>query len=80
MTMAEATSLAALDLDEFNVESIVEHKEKGNNPKRWTYRVRWLGYEEGDDTWLSYSSVKYLTALDEYAAAQMKFDLSERPS
>jgi hypothetical protein len=70
MTMAEATSLAAVDLDEFYVESIVEHRGSGSNPRRWTYRVRWLGYEEGDDTWLPYSSVKNLTALDDYAAAQ----------
>jgi hypothetical protein len=70
MTMAEATTLAAVDLDEFYVESIVEHKRNENNLKRWTYRVRWLGYEEGDDTWLPYSSVKHLTALDEYAVAQ----------
>jgi hypothetical protein len=69
MTMA-SMSPAAVDLDEFCGEK-VEYKGNGNNPIRWTYRMRWLGYEEGDDTWLTYSSVKNLTALDEYAAAQM---------
>jgi Chromo (CHRromatin Organisation MOdifier) domain len=57
-------------MDEFYVESIVEHKGKGDNPKRWTYRVRWLGYEESDETWLPYSWVENLAVLDEYAAAQ----------
>jgi hypothetical protein len=50
MTMTKATSLAAVDLGEFYVHSIVGHKRMGANPKRWTYRERWLGYEEGDDT------------------------------
>jgi hypothetical protein len=69
MTLAEATALAAVDLDEFYVEGIVQHEGSGNNPKKWKYKVRWLGYEEGDDTWLPYSSVKNLKALDDYAAA-----------
>jgi hypothetical protein len=64
--LAEATSLAAVDLDEFYVEKIVEHEETGRDHKKWKYRVRWSGYEPEDDTWLPWSSVKDLAALDDY--------------
>jgi hypothetical protein len=67
MTLEEAIALAAVDLDEFFVESIIRHTGTGKDPKRWNYLVRWLGYEEGDDSWLRWSAVKDLAALEEYA-------------
>jgi hypothetical protein len=66
MTEEEATALAAVDMDEFYVEKIVEHSGSGKNPKKWMYRVRWLGYEPEEDTWLPWASVKNLQALDNY--------------
>jgi hypothetical protein len=30
------------------------------------FKVRWLGYEESDDSWLPWSSVKDFKALDEF--------------
>jgi hypothetical protein len=68
-TLQEAIALAAVDLDEFYVEKIVRHVEMGKNPKKWKYLVRWLGYEEGDDSWLDWTAVKDLEALEEYAQA-----------
>jgi hypothetical protein len=65
--MEEARALAAVDLNEYYVESIVRHVGTSKDPKKWSYLVRWLGYEEGDDSWLPWSSVKNLEALDEYA-------------
>jgi hypothetical protein len=70
MTLEEAIALAAVDLDEFYVEKVVSHEEKGKNPKNWKYLVRWLGYEEGDDSWLNWSAVKDLEALEEYALSK----------
>jgi hypothetical protein len=67
LTEEEARALAAVDMDEFYVREIVEHRGGGTNPKKWEYRVRWLGYEPEDDTWLPYKSVKDLEALDKYA-------------
>jgi hypothetical protein len=67
LTEDEARALAAVDMDEFYVREIVEHRGGGTNPKKWEYRVRWLGYEPEDDTWLPYKSVKDLEALDKYA-------------
>jgi hypothetical protein len=66
MTEEEAAALAAADMDEFYVDRILEHRGKGSNPKKWEYRVRWLGYEEADDTWQPWSSIKDLRALDDY--------------
>jgi cleavage and polyadenylation specificity factor subunit 1 len=66
MTEEEATALAAVDMDEFYVDSIIDHTWEGKNPKKWKYRVRWLGYEPEDDTWLPWSSIKDLEALDKF--------------
>ena len=37
------------------------------NPKKWKFRVRWLGYEPEDDTMLDWAAIKDLAALDEYS-------------
>ena len=67
MTEEEATALAAVDLDEFYVEKIVGHTGTGRNPKRMELKVRWLGYEPEDDTWMPWKAVKDLEALEVYA-------------
>jgi hypothetical protein len=66
MTEEEAAALAAVDMDEFYVESIIDHTGSGRDPKKWSYRVRWAGYEPEDDSWLPWKSVKDLEALDKF--------------
>ena len=39
MTTEEAAALAATDLDEFHVESIVDHEGEEKDPKKWKFRV-----------------------------------------
>jgi hypothetical protein len=70
MTYDEARELAAVDMDEFYVEEIIDHVGAGNNPKKWEYRVRWRGYEPDEDYWLPWKSVKDLEALDRYAQSK----------
>ena len=34
------------------MDKIVEHKEKGKNPKNWKFKVRLVGYEPEENSWL----------------------------
>ena len=43
-------TLAGTDLDEFYIQKIIGHSGTGKNPKKWKFRVHWLGYEPEDDT------------------------------
>jgi hypothetical protein len=65
MTEEEAAPFAAASMDVFYVGRI-RASMSGRNPKKWQYRLRCLGYEEVDDTWLRWSLVKSLRALDGY--------------
>ena len=67
MTKEEIEVLSAVDLDEYYVEKIVAHEGKGRNPKNWKFKVRWFGYEPEEDTWLNWTAVKDLAALDTYS-------------
>ena len=66
MPKQQIEALVATDPDEFYVEKIIGHSGSGKNPKKWKFRVRWLGYEPEDDTILDWAAVKDLAALDEY--------------
>ena len=44
--------MVAVDQDEFYVEKIIGYSGVGKNPKKWKFRVRWLGYDPEDDTML----------------------------
>jgi hypothetical protein len=61
----ELLEIAAADKDEYVVESIVNHR--GNKKSNYEFLIRWLGYDPADDTWLKYSDVKDLQALDNYS-------------
>jgi len=60
-------ALSAVDLDEYYVEKIVAHEEKGKNPKNWSFKVRWGEYEPEEDSWLNWTAGKDLAALDTYS-------------
>ena len=66
MSKEELEVLSAVDLDEYFVEKIVAHKEKGKNPKNWSFKVGQVGYEPEEDAWLNWTTVKDLAALDTY--------------
>jgi hypothetical protein len=75
MTLQEVTDLASVDMDEFFVEKIITHVGTTKDFKKWSFRVRWLGYEPEDDTWLKWSAVKDLAAMDEYSKAHPELNL-----
>jgi hypothetical protein len=62
-------------MDEFFVEKIITHVGTTKDFKKWSFRVRWLGYEPEDDTWLKWSAVKDLAAMDEYSKAHPELNL-----
>ena len=56
-----------VDVDEYFVESIIDHEERDRNVKNWKLRVLWSGYEPDEDSWLNWNAVKDLAALDKYS-------------
>jgi hypothetical protein len=62
--------IAEVDRDEWAVEMIVDHKlEKSGKRKKkndYSFRVRWMGFDATEDTWLPYADVRDLAALDVY--------------
>jgi hypothetical protein len=59
-------TIAAKDYEEFEIEHIVTHS---GNPKRKSdmdFQVRWLGYDESEDSWLPWSEVRNVPALHTY--------------
>jgi hypothetical protein len=67
-----AKNLAAKDRQEFVVEKIIEHYHPGPNAKKkyalskYEFFVRWAGYGPDEDSWIPWSEVKDLQALDAY--------------
>ena len=59
------------DGDVQEVEKIVEHEWAGTNRRNLKYRVRWLGFGEGDGEWLSVEQLKDSKhVVDDYHARE----------
>ena len=59
--------VAMKEANVFDVEKIIEHRCK--NPKRistYEFRVRWMGYNESDDTWEPWSGLRDNEFLHKY--------------
>ena len=75
MTNEEIDVLSAICLDEYYVDKIVAHEERGRNLKNWKFKVRWVGYEPEDDSWLNWTAVKDLSDLDSYSRVHPELQL-----
>jgi hypothetical protein len=73
-TPNELLELASADKDEFIVDFIVQHT--GTKKSNYEFLIRWQGYDPADDTWLPYSEVKDLQALDDYSRTHPKLNLA----
>jgi hypothetical protein len=68
--LPELTKIAAHDINEYVVETIVSHKPagetRGKTPlSRYTFEVKWCDFPE--TSWEPYSSLKDITPLEEYS-------------
>lgn len=66
----DPTALASVDKDEWVVETILDHRgpQSGRPKTKLEFKVRWKGFEPEDDSWLPYSEVRDLEALDVYSS------------
>ena len=66
-TRTDPDKIAYLDKNEFVVEKIIDSTIDDNIPKtQWQFLVRWEGYGEEDDLWLSWNELKHVKALHNY--------------
>jgi hypothetical protein len=57
---------AIKDADQFVIERVIAHRGEWNRIGSMTFRVRWRGYTESDDTWEPWSNVRLNEKLHEY--------------
>ena len=60
------TEVAATDNQEFVIDYISEHYGETSDLTSLLFKFHWLGYDDTEDTWNSYKSVKSTSALDTY--------------
>ena len=66
-TMVDPENVAIRDQGEFMVEEIVDALIDHNLPKtEWSFRVRWLGYDETYDEWLDWNELRNVDKLHVY--------------
>lgn len=73
--------LAALDKEEYEVESILSHRvvkpKSGTKikPTDFWFQVKWAGFSEEENSWEPYTTLKSLSPLDEYLSKhpELKF-------
>ena len=52
------------------MESIVDDTIDQNSKRKWRFRVRWKGYDESNDIWLSWDLLKHVGILHGYLRSQ----------
>jgi len=70
--LQDLRQLAALDKEEYEVESILDHKPpgsqrpKGAKPTDYWFKVKWAGFSDEENSWEPYSQLKDLQPLEDY--------------
>ena len=68
--------IEVLSVDEYYVEKVVAHEYKSKNTNNLSFKVRMVGYEPEEDSWLNCTAVKDLAALDAYSKKHPELKLS----
>ena len=80
--MQELVKLAASDKEEFTVESIIDHKPRQGTKGRTTplvdlwFKVKWLDFEESQNSWEPWSALKELEPFAQYAHDHPELNLT----
>ena len=80
--MQELVKLAASDKEEFTVESIKDHKPRQGAKGRTTplvdlwFKVKWLDFEESQNSWEPWSALKDLEPFAQYAHDHPELNLT----
>jgi hypothetical protein len=70
--LQDLNRLAALDKEEYEVETILEHRPPGPQrklgvkPSDYWFKVKWAGFSDEENSWEPYSELKDLLPLEEY--------------
>jgi hypothetical protein len=59
-------SVAMRDYHEFAIDRIMAHRGSPNNKTQMSFLVRWLGYDEADDTWVDWGELLSTDQLHTY--------------
>jgi hypothetical protein len=70
--LQDLKQLAALDKEEYEVQSILDHRppgptrRPGTKPNDYWFKVKWSGFSDEENSWEPFSELKELTILEEY--------------
>ena len=59
-------NVALRDAEEYKIEKIIDDTIDERPKRQWTFKVRWQGYDESEDTWSSWDDLKDVAALQTY--------------
>ena len=66
-TKIDPEAVAFHDKDEFAIDKIIDAEIDLKLSKlNWMFRVRWMGYEDGHDSWLPWIELRHVKALHSY--------------
>jgi hypothetical protein len=63
------TTVANKDQQLFDVEAIVQHKGSRKLKSNMTFKVKWLGYDESQNSWSTWKDLAHNAVLHEYLRA-----------
>jgi hypothetical protein len=65
-TNTDPREIAMQDQQEFLIDHIVTHRGDRKNKTDMEFKVRWMGYDESEDTWEPWKELRNTQQLHEY--------------
>ena len=70
----DLVAVASVDSSEYIVDQIVDHRPAAQRDS-WQFRVHWRGYDDSDDSWLTYPELRDVSALRAYLLEHPELDI-----